>query len=89
MLADHFVSDDLITPEERADLASPRRRRHARKVVREAHGRKAARALRDLQREQVRLVMHHGRYGAGAHLVDHEYAAHHARAQVEALTVKV
>ncbi|GAB2960421.1 PrsW family glutamic-type intramembrane protease [Saccharothrix stipae] len=85
VLADHFVADDLITPEERADLTSLRRRRHARRQLKKARGGKAAKALRELQREQVRLVMYHGRYGAGAKLPDHEYAVRRARARVEAV----
>ncbi|GAA1293465.1 PrsW family intramembrane metalloprotease [Saccharothrix xinjiangensis] len=86
VLAERFVADDLITPEERAGLPSLLRRRQARKAVKEAHGRKAAHALRELQREQVRLVMHHGRQGAGAALADHEYAVRRARARLDALT---
>lgn len=86
VLADHFVADDLITPEERADLPSLRRRRHARTQLKKARGRRAAKALRELQREQVRLVMYHGRHGAGAELLDHEYAVHRARARLDALT---
>ncbi|NUT49770.1 MAG: PrsW family intramembrane metalloprotease [Saccharothrix sp.] len=83
-LADHFVATDLITEEERGALVSMRVRHRARKRMRKAHGRRAGRALRDLQREQLRLVMYHGRHGAGAHLVDREYAVHRARARVEA-----
>ena len=86
VLAENFVADDLITPEERDDLPSLRRRRHARKEMKKAKGSKAAKALHHLQREQVRLVMYHGRYGAGARLADHEYAVRRARADLDALT---
>ncbi|GGM90246.1 hypothetical protein GCM10011609_28950 [Lentzea pudingi] len=86
VLADHLVADDLITPAEREDLPSLRRRLHARKELKKAKGSKAAKALRELQREQVRLVMYHGRYGAGVKLLDHEYAVHRARARLTALT---
>ncbi|MFT7835709.1 PrsW family intramembrane metalloprotease [Saccharothrix sp. BKS2] len=85
VLAEHFVADDLITPAERADLPSLRRRRHARTQLKKAKGRKAAKALHELQREQVRLVMYHGRYGAGTKLADHEYAVRRARARLDAL----
>ncbi|MCS7477904.1 PrsW family intramembrane metalloprotease [Umezawaea endophytica] len=85
VLADHFVSNDLITPEERKGLRSLRYRRHARGEVKKAKGRKASKALRDLQREQVRLVMYHGRNGAGPERADHEYAVRRARARLEAL----
>ncbi|GAA3464373.1 PrsW family intramembrane metalloprotease [Saccharothrix longispora] len=86
VLADHFVADDLVTPEEREALPSLRRRRHARTQVKKAKGRTAAKALHELQREQVRLVMHHGRYGAGTKLADHEYAVRRARARLNAMT---
>jgi hypothetical protein len=65
VLADHFVAEDLITAGERTALPSLRVRRRARKQAKKQHGRKAANAMRSLQREQVRLVMYHGRYGAG------------------------
>lgn len=86
VLAEHFVADDLVTTEERATLPSLRARRRARKQAKKAHGRKAARAVRELQREQVRLVMYHGRHGAGADLADHEYAVRRARARLDTLT---
>lgn len=65
VLAGHFVAEDLITAGERTALPSLRVRRLARKQVKKQHGRKAAKAVRSLQREQVRLVMYHGRHGAG------------------------
>ena len=85
-LADHLVADDLITPDERTRLTALHLRRAARKATRKQHGRAAARALHSLQREQIRLVMYHARYGAGPHLGDHEYAVHRARARVDELT---
>ncbi|TQM79172.1 RsiW-degrading membrane proteinase PrsW (M82 family) [Saccharothrix saharensis] len=84
-LAEHFVADDLITAEEREILPSLRQRHHARRQVKKTHSRKAARALHDLQREQVRLVMYHGRYGTGPGLADHEYAVRRARARLQDL----
>lgn len=86
VLADHFVADDLVTAEEREALPSLRRRRHARKQMKKAEGSKASKALHDLQREQVRLVMYHGRHGAGSKLADHEYAVRRARARLDART---
>lgn len=82
-LADHYVGEDLITPEERRGLPSLRYRRSARQAVKKSHGRRAARALRTLQREQIRLVMYYGRHGAGPRLEDLEYAVRRARAQLE------
>jgi hypothetical protein len=79
VLADHFVAEDLITTEERTGLPSLRYRRRARKQMKKQHGRKA---LRGLRREQVRLLIYHGRYGAGPQLADHEYAVRHARAEL-------
>lgn len=87
-LADHFVAEDLISTEERAGLPSLRERRRLRKRVKKSHGRKAARAARALQREQVRLIMYHGRHGAGTGLVDHEYAVRRARARLDTLTTE-
>ncbi len=40
-IADHYVPDDVITPEERPALGSLRRRRHLRRQARKQHGRKA------------------------------------------------
>lgn len=85
-LADCFVADELITREERDGLRSLRFRRRARKQVKKAHGRNATRALRTLQREQLRLVMDHGRGVTGSRLADQDYAVRRARAQLETLT---
>lgn len=55
-VADHYLDDDLMTPEERDALGSLHQRRHLRTHMRKAHGRKAARTLHRLQRAQLHLI---------------------------------
>lgn len=62
-IADAYVDDDLITGAERQALASLLLRRRLRHQAREQHGREAGRLYHDLQRKQLRLVMHYGQTG--------------------------
>ncbi|XVV12583.1 PrsW family intramembrane metalloprotease [Actinoplanes sp. CA-131856] len=62
-IADHYVSDEVITGEERRALASLRLRRHLRRQAKKQHGRKAGRMYRELQHRQLTLVMEFGQYG--------------------------
>jgi RsiW-degrading membrane proteinase PrsW (M82 family) len=64
-VADAYVSDDLITTDERHALGSLRRRRQLRRQARKQHGRKAGRLYHELQRKQLRLVMQYGQTGPG------------------------
>ncbi|MET0415204.1 MAG: PrsW family intramembrane metalloprotease [Actinoplanes sp.] len=61
-IADTYVSDEVITPEERRALASLRLRRRLRHEARK-HGRRAGRTYRELQHRQLALVMQYGQYG--------------------------
>ncbi len=63
-IAEHYVPDDVITPEERSALGSLRLRRHLRKQARKEHGRTAGRLYHELQRKQLHLVMEYGQTGA-------------------------
>ncbi|BBH67837.1 hypothetical protein ACTI_45220 [Actinoplanes sp. OR16] len=62
-IADAYVSDDVITAEERRALASLRLRRQLRRQATKEHGRKAGRMYRELQHRQLTLVMQYGQYG--------------------------
>ncbi|MEU4237969.1 PrsW family intramembrane metalloprotease [Actinoplanes sp. NPDC026619] len=64
-IADHYVGHDLISVDEQRALASLHYRRELRRQARKQHGRKAARLYRELQRKQLRLVMHYGETGPG------------------------
>ncbi|MFJ2703337.1 PrsW family intramembrane metalloprotease [Streptomyces sp. NPDC087428] len=64
-VADYYIDDDLMTPEERDSLTSLRERRHLRKHMKKAHGRKAARTLHRLQRAQLHLIRVCEENGAG------------------------
>ncbi|MED7948637.1 PrsW family intramembrane metalloprotease [Streptomyces sp. BE303] len=55
-VADHYLDDDLMTPEERDALGSLHARRHLRRHMKKIHGRKAARTLHRLQRAQLHLI---------------------------------
>jgi protease PrsW len=64
-VADAYVGDDLITPEERHALGSLRSRRKLRHRARKQHGRRAGRLYHELQRKQLHLVMQYGQTGPG------------------------
>ncbi|MFJ6460406.1 PrsW family intramembrane metalloprotease [Streptomyces sp. NPDC091387] len=64
-VADYYLDDDLMTPEERDSLTSLRERRLLRKHMKKAHGRKAARTLHRLQRAQLHLIRVCEENGAG------------------------
>ncbi|MEU8700668.1 PrsW family intramembrane metalloprotease [Streptomyces sp. NPDC048680] len=64
-VADYYLDDDLMTPEERDSLTSLRERRHLRKHMKKEHGRKAARTLHRLQRAQLHLIRVCEENGAG------------------------
>ncbi|MFI5743085.1 PrsW family intramembrane metalloprotease [Streptomyces anulatus] len=64
-VADHYIDDDLMTPEERDSLTSLRERRTLRKHMKKAHGRRAARILHRLQRAQLHMIRVCEEKGAG------------------------
>ncbi|MGW7476675.1 PrsW family intramembrane metalloprotease [Streptomyces cyaneofuscatus] len=64
-VADHYIDDDLMTPEERDSLTSLRERRTLRKHMKKAHGRKAAWTLHRLQRAQLHMIRVCEEQGAG------------------------
>ncbi|MEU3274796.1 PrsW family intramembrane metalloprotease [Saccharomonospora sp. NPDC006951] len=86
VLADHYVSDALISDDERKGLTSLRYRRHLRKRYRKDHGRKHARTYRALQRRQLRLVMLFGQYGQGKQTEEAGVAVRALRAKLPAST---
>lgn len=56
-IAEYYVSEDLITADERSRLGKLRDRRHHRKKVQHEHGRQAGKAAKHLQRSQMQLIM--------------------------------
>ncbi len=56
-IAEYYVSEDLITADERGRLGKLRDRRHYRKDIQHEYGRAAGKASKNLQRAQMRLIM--------------------------------
>ncbi|MFD6801660.1 PrsW family intramembrane metalloprotease [Streptomyces cyaneofuscatus] len=65
IVADYYIDDDLMTPEERDSLTSLRERRQMRRHLKKTHGRKAARTLHRLQRAQLHMIRVCEENGAG------------------------
>lgn len=82
-VARHFVTDPvLIGSEERVSLVGLGSRRARRQSVRKAHGRAAARALHELQRAQLRLLVACARHGRGVATAGEEARVLKARARL-------
>ncbi|MEU4564813.1 PrsW family intramembrane metalloprotease [Actinoplanes sp. NPDC023936] len=87
-VADAYVGDDLITPEERHALGSLRSRRKLRRQARKQHGRKAGRIYHELQRKQLHLVMQYGQTGPGPKADQDAFEVRILRDRYETATAK-
>jgi len=86
-LAQHYIPEDLITPEERRALGSIHVRRQQRKAIRRQAGRAAAKQLAKLQKAQLRLTMRRGEGARGTETEDLETLIRLYRSRLQAAQV--